>query len=244
VNGVKVIEDPQLVVKRKLPWLIDVLLYPANLHGIIQIAIFLFLSFLIGLLDRLILSRLELGGILSLALYALLVGYIFYYFGYCIFDSSKGGRRAPDIRAEHIPDKEDFISQLFLILGCVAVCFCPVAIYYGFTQRIDSTFWLLSACGAFFFPMALLAGVLFDAIHALNPIFIIGSILRTFSTYCGLILSFCLFGGLVAVMVRIMHRLPILGFISNAVNLYLLFVAAHLLGRFYWWNKDKLDWGI
>jgi len=241
----KVLEDPQLEVKRKLPWFIDTLLYPVSLHGIIYIAIFLTLRLLISLLGRYVFSYAgHYGGVLSLFLNILLVGYIFYYFGYCIFDSSKGGRRTPDIRAEHIPDKEDFISQLFLILGCVAICFCPVAIYYGFTQRIDSTFWLLSACGAFFFPMALLAGVLFDAIHALNPIFIIGSIFKAFLPYCGLILSFCLFGGLVAVIVRIMHRLPILGFISNAVNLYLLFVAVHLLGRFYWWNKDKLDWGI
>lgn len=241
----KVVEEAQLEVKRKLPWFIDVLLYPASLHGVIQIGIFLFLSFLIGLLSRFILSRLgPYAGILSLGLRVLLIGYIAFYFGYCIFDSSKGGRRAPDIRAEHIPDKEDFISQLFLILGCVAICFCPVAIYYGFTQRIDSTFWLLSACGAFFFPMALLAGVLFDAIHALNPIFIIGSILRTFFTYCGLILSFCAFGGLVFVIVLTLKRLPFLGFVSNGVNLYLLFVAAHLLGRFYWWHKDKLDWSL
>jgi hypothetical protein len=26
--------------------------------------------------------------------------------------------------------------------------------------------------------------------------------------------------------------------------IYLAMVAAHLLGRFYWWHKDKLDWGI
>ena len=85
---------------------------------------------------------------------------------------------------------------------------------------------------------------MFDAFDALNPIFIIGSIFKTFLSYCGLILSLGIFGGLVALIFWILGRLPILGFVSNAINLYLLFVAAHLLGRFYWWYKDKLDWGI
>ncbi len=241
----KVIEDAQLEVKRKLPWFIDVLLYPASLHGIIYIAIFLASRLLIDLLGRFVFSYARhYGGVLSLVLYILLVGYIFYYFGYCIFDSSRGGRRAPDIRAEHIPDKEDFISQLFLILGCVAICLWPIAVYYIFTRRTDSIFWALTGCGAFFFPMALLRGVLFDTFDALNPIFIIGSIFKTFFAYCGLILSLCIFGGLVALIFWTLRRLPILGFVSNTINLYLLFVAAHLVGRFYWWHKDKLDWGL
>ena len=241
----KIIEEPQLEVKRKLPSFIDVLLYPASLHGIIQIAIFLVASFLIDLLGRFIFSYARhYGSFLSTLLYVLLVGYIFYYFAYCIFDSSRGGRRAPSIRAEHIPDKEDFISQLILILGTVAICFWPVAIYYIITERADLLFWLLSACGAFFFPMALLRGVLFDTFDALNPILIIGSIFKTFFAYCGLILSLCIFGGLVTLIFWILRRLPILGFVSNAINLYLLFITAHLAGRFYWWYKDKLDWGI
>jgi len=241
---VKVIEEPQLAVKRKRPWFIDVLLYPVSLHGMIQIAIFLFLSFLIGFLNRFILSRLYYGTVLSLVLYILFIGYIFYYFGYCIFDSAKGGRCAPGIAIQHTPDKGDLVSQLFLILGSVAICFWPVAVYYIFTRQTDLTFWMLAACGIFFFPMALLAGVLFDAWDALNPMLIIGSIFRTFLAYCGLILSFCVFGGFAVVIVLVLRRLPSLSFISNGVNLYLLFVAAHLLGRFYWWHKDKLDWGL
>jgi hypothetical protein len=26
--------------------------------------------------------------------------------------------------------------------------------------------------------------------------------------------------------------------------IYLAMVAAHLLGWFYWWHKDKLNWGL
>ena len=238
----KVLEDAQLEVKRKLPWVIDVLLYPANLHGIIQIAIFYFLSLIINLLDRFVFSYAKhYGGILSVFLYVLLIGYIFYYLAYCVFDSSKGSYRAPDISTQNIPDRGDLISQIFLMLGCVAICFWPIAVYYIFTKRTDLIFWVLAGCGIFFFPMALLRGVLFDASDALNPILIISSIFRTFLPYCGLILLICGLSGFVAI---ILPRLPVWGVISNAIKLYLLFVAAHLLGSFYWWHKDKLDWGI
>ncbi len=246
-DEVKVIEEPRLAaeVERKLPWLIDVLLYPASLHGVVYIAIFLALRLLIDLLGRFVFSYAgPYGGVLSLVLYILLIGYVFYYFGYCIFDSSKGGRRAPDISIQHTPDKGDLISQLLLILGSVAICFWPVAVYYIFTQRTDLFFWLLSGLGIIFFPMALLTGVLFDSFDALNPILIIRSIFVTFLPYCGLILSFCVFGGLVAVVLLVLRRVPVLGFLSNVVKLYLLLVAAHLLGRFYWWNKGKLNWEV
>lgn len=224
-------------------------LYPFSLHGIIQFGIFLFGLFLIGLIAPLVLRPFPPGGqhyglLLVSMLRVPLIGYIAFYFGYCIFDSSKGGRRAPNIRPEHMPDIEDFVSQLFLILGCVAICFLHVAVYCIFTSRIDLVFWLLVGCGSFFFPMALLRGVLFDAVGALNPISIIGSIFKTFFAYCGLLLSLCIFGGVVVLIFLNLRRLPILGFVSNAVNLYLLFIAAHLVGRFYWWNKDKLNWGL
>ena len=232
-------------VERKLPWLIDIFLYPMSTSGIIHLVIFLLAPFVISLIHRFILGWVwPVGEVMALLLYLLYVGYVFFYLGYCIFDSSKGGVRAPDISMEPTPDKWDFVSQLVLITGIVAVCFWPVAVYYILTKRVDLTFWLLSAAGAFFFPMALLAGVLFDAIHALNPIFIISSIFKTFLPYCRLILSLCIFGGLVALIFWILRRVPVPEIVSDAVGLYLLFVAAHILGSFYWWHKDKLDWGI
>jgi hypothetical protein len=242
---VKVIEEPQLPVESKPPWFIGVFLYPAGLHGLAYLAIFLFSPVLIGLLERFVLSYARhYGRVLSLILYVLLIGYILYYFAYCVFDSSRGGRRAPNISPQHIPDKADLVSQILLILGCIAICCLPTAAYYIFAKRIDRFFWLLAAVGFFFFPMALLAGVLFDSFDALNPIMIIGSIARTFLPYCGLILSFCIFGALVGLIFLASKSLPLLGLVSKAVMLYLSLVAAHLLGRFYWHNRDKLDWGI
>ena len=259
----KVVEDAQLVIKRKFPWFIDIFLYPISASGIIHIVIFLVAPFLIGLVSRFILSGIFLlGGIISLLLYLLFVGYVFFYLAYCIFDSSKGGWRAPDISIQHTPDKGDIISQLLRIFGCLAVCFWPLAVYHVFTERSDLIFWLLFAFGSFFFPMALLAGVLFDSFDALNPILIIRSIYKTFLPYCMLVLLFCVLNMLI---IRVIANLPrpknyiqILNYGFVIVNyvcsrsfvyrtvapIYLAMVAAHLLGRFYWWNKDKLDWGL
>ena len=163
------------------------------------------------------------------------------------------------------PDKSDLISHFFLILGAVAFCFWPAVVYYAFTNRTDVVFWLLSICGVFFFPMALLAAVLFDAIHALNPIVITASIIRTLPRYLGLVLFCCISFALVAAVISNIHGLSApqsamgmiyylrmlinyffsAAFIYKGVLLaYLGMVGAHLLGRFYWWNKDKLDWGL
>ncbi len=110
--------------------------------------------------------------------------------------------------------------------------------------------------------MVLLTVVMFDSVDALNPILIIRSIFRTFVPYCGLVLVFCVLGGLVAPIISnlpkpyalqqtIFYICIVLNYllgtafiIQKIAFIYLAMVAAHLLGRFYWWHKDKLGWGI
>lgn len=259
----KVIEEPQLPVKSKLPWFVDGLLYPISISGIIHLLIFLLAPFLIGLISRYVLSSIFLlGGILSLLLYLLFLGYVFFYLGYCIFHSAKGGWRAPDISFVHTPDKADVATQLFLVFGCLAVCFWPCAVYYSFTERADLIFWLLFVFGNLFFPMALLAGVLFDSFDALNPVLIALSIYRTLLPYIWLVPLFCLLNVLV---LWLLSKLPLPGGPNQMLNygfiivdylchrsfvyktagpIYLATVAAHFLGRFYWRHKDKLNWGL
>jgi hypothetical protein len=266
-DNVKIIEEPQLEVERKLPWLIDVLLYPASVSGAIHLAIFLFLPPLVWAFLR-GLAPMGFSFIfvpLSLGIYLLLVGYMLYYIGLCIFDSAKGGRRAPDVTTLDLPDKGELVSQMFLVLGAIAICFWPAGLYYVLAKKVDLAFWVLSACGIFFLPMALLAGILFDATHALNPAFIIGSICRTFLHYCGLVPVFCALGGLLAVIASNIFSLPGAQTLQQGIGqimlllerlfcvtltypgmafVYLAMVAAHLLGWFYWWHKDKLNWGL
>jgi hypothetical protein len=121
----------------------------------------------------------------------------------------------------------------------------PAALYYGLirfdlTQRVSWLLWLLIATGVFFLPMSLLRGVLFDSFDALNPIEIILDIIRTFIAYLGLVLFFL---ALPTLFITLMWLSPLRLF-ADALAFYLIFVMAHRLGWFYWWHKDRLDWGV
>jgi hypothetical protein len=251
---------PDPLPQRTLPWFIDIFLYPFSLSGIIHIVIFIVTPLLIGFV---VLGFLELfGGFMSLIVYLLFTGYFFYYIGYCVFDSSRGGLRAPDVTLYDSPDKSEFGSQVFLVIGTVAVCFFPAVTYYIATGRADVFFWLLSAVCIFFLPMAILTAVLFDSVDALNPVTIITSIYRTFTPYCGLVLTFSVFAGLIAPIIlglpqpqtllsglayvsSIMYYLLGTAFIFYKIAfVYSAMVSAHLLGRFYLRYKKKLNWGI
>lgn len=254
-------EEPPLADECKPPGPIDIALYPFSAAGAVNLGIFCLGPPILGFINHLILSRIPFGTLIALILFLLLVAYALHYLAFCTFDSSKGGRRAPDTLAQDSPDKSDLISQLFLTLGSIALCFWPAVVYSAWTGRADAIFWLLSACGLFFFPMVLLAGTLFDAIHALNPIVIIASIVRTLPRYLGLVLFFCIPFALVAAMIANISPQGAMGtlffprilvsyffttsFIYKAIPLaYLTMIGAHLLGRFYWLHKDKLDWGL
>lgn len=236
----KVIEEPQLAVERKWPWLIDIFLYPISASGVLHIAVFtflpLFVSFLVGLVPEPHFVW------LAYPVYIVFVGYLFYYFSSCVLDSAKGGFRAVDINVQTATfDIWDCFSEIFLMLACIAICSLSAVVYYIVVRRTDLLFWILAACGIFFLPMTLLRGIMFDSFDALNPISIIISILKTFLSYCGLVVFFCGIGGFV---VFILPRLGIWRLVCSAIRIYLLFVTAHLLGWFYWWHKDKLDWGL
>jgi hypothetical protein len=233
------------ITKYKLPWIIDIFLYPFNLAGVIHL---IGLWLLIFLLCPLIMAVVGLGTEYAPIVYFLPVAYMLYYFTECIRDSAAGGRHPPDFWM-HPTDsnKWDCVSQLLVVVGSIAVCFWPVAVYYIATERSDLIYWLLLVCGGFFFPMVLLAVVLFDSFNALNPLLIIPSILSALIPYCGLIIILFVSS---YICLRInsrfynFHPMPIVPFFLRAVQLYMIFVAFGLLGRFYWHYKDKLNWEI
>jgi len=229
----------------KLPWIIDIFLYPFNLAGVIHL---IGSWLLIFLLCPLVMATVGLGTEYAPLVYLFPVSYVLYYFTECIRVSAQGHCRAPDFWMHPTDsDKWDCISQLFVVVGSIAVCFCPVAVYYIAAERSDLVYWLLLACGGFFFPMVLIAVVLFDSFSALNPLLIVRSILSTFTPYCGLIIT--LFVGLY-ICLRInsrfynFHPMPIVPFFLRATQLYMVFIAAGLLGRFYHRYEKKLNWEV
>ena len=243
-------EEPPSADECKLPWLIDAFLYPISASGMIHIAVFVLLpmlvSFLLGLLAAVLSPYLREGTgyiitLLAVPFYLVFGCYVCYYIAHCVLDSSKGSRRASDVPIADTFSAGDLVSQVVLLFGCVAICLWPAGVYYLLRRQTDAWFWPLLACGGFFLPMSLLRGVMFDAFDALNPIRIIQSIGRSLPGYCGLALFFLV---LAAFIVKVVPRLPLWSFLQQGLGLYLIFVLAHRLGWFYWWYKDKLNWGL
>jgi hypothetical protein len=99
----------------------------------------------------------------------------------------------------------------------------------------------LGAIGIFFLPMSFLAGVIFDSFEALNPLLILQSIGRTFVPYFGLVLFFL---AITALATEVIPSLSVWAFLRQTMRIYLLLVLANSVGRFYWRNREKLDWGM
>jgi hypothetical protein len=223
----------------------DALLYPANSDGLIQIATAALGIWAVGLLGALLSPYLPYyAGLLVLMLRIMIAGYVLFYVGHCVYDSSQGGRRAPSLSLINMPDKGDLLWQLLLLVAGVAMCFWPLGLYRAFAGPMDIWFWILAGGGAFLLPMTLLVGTLFDGIDALNPVLIIRSILVTFPAYLGLVVAFAVILTTVGAVKWVSLRISVPRVLSNAAYLYLLLIAGHLLGRFYRRQRDKLDWGL
>ena len=92
--------------------------------------------------------------------------------------------------------------------------------------------------------MGVLVVFMFGSISALNPILIIGSIVDTFLPYCSLVLFLYVASWLIKMTIAILPPFLPVSLISRGLYIYLAMVSAHLLGWFYWWYKEKLDWEV
>lgn len=232
------IVQPEKPPVRKLPWILDIFLYPTSTSGLINLGIFWILPILLGLIARLLPIRL-IWGIVGFVIGS----YIFFYFIECIRDSALGGIRAPE-NIGNIPNIGDAVSQFMEIIASAVIFWGPVGFYFIFTRKTDTIYWLLLGYGIFFFPMGLLALAMFRSSAAFNPFLWIMSIFSTFFQYCGLVLFFCVLGWLVSRIRSSFQGALVFAFIFNAVFIYLAMVGAHLLGRFYYLNSKKLNWEV
>ena len=247
----KVESEP--VPERKLPWFIDIFLYPASKPGLTILGIIIGIPLLFKLIVKLLgaftlafppmLVFLALFAIIGFIVDILLALYMYWYICECIRDSAAGGIRAPETIST-TPGLGDMLLQLIRILACLVFFAAPVLIYAHYAHKADFIFWLLLACAVLFFPMGLLAVVMFDSISGLNPILLIGSIFSTFFQYCGLVLLFYGLGVLSVKIMSILRQSWVLAYISSILFIYLLMVTAHLLGRFYWRYQERLNWEV
>ena len=167
----------------------------------------------------------------------------------CIIASAKDQRRAPDVSLGDVPTIGDLLRRLFLFITSLIICFGPSVVYLivywrpldFIGWRTDIMCWFLYGLGLFLMPMFMLAIAMFDSITALNPILIIGSIASTFLPYCGLAV---IFGAIGVITTQVPIRMLAYNWLLMGLNLYLFFVVAYLLGRFYLRYEDKLNWEI
>ena len=176
---------------------------------------------------------------------------MFWYITECVRDSAAGRIRAPEAFATS--GLGEMYTQWLHIVGCYLVFFGPVGFYYFWFQRMDILFWSLLAYGIFFFPMGLLACVMFDSIRGLNPVLLFSSIFSTFIQYSGLVLLVaCIIlaaGTIIGIaetegVRQFSIAMLVLEGIFSLFILYIVFVVAHLLGRFYFKYRDKLNWEV
>jgi len=237
--------DTQEVVEDAPARFTDPLVYPANADGLVQIGV---VALGLGVFQLLgpVLGRFVplYGGVLVLTGEIIMLGYAIFYAHYCIYDSSRGGRRAATISLAHTPDLGDVVWQLLLLVAGGAICLWPAALYRGVAGRADVWFWVLGATGAFFLPMSLLMVTLFQGIDALNPVLITRSILVTLPAYVALLGELGLLAAAFLVIRWWMGQIRLPHVLATAAYLYLLLMGSHLLGRFYWRRKEKLGWGL
>ena len=226
------VRQEQAPMQRKQPWPIDIFLYPTNAPGLTMLGILMGVPLLIDIV-LILLGLLTLRfppvvvfvmffGIIGSLVRVVLYLYAYCYYCECIRDSAEGGIRAPETLAK-TPGLGEMFWQLLRVIVCVVF---------------------------FFLPMGLLAVIMFDSFSGPNPILIVGSIISTFLPYCGLVLFFCAFCLLVLITRGvllgggILLQSQILFYISKAVNMYLLMIGAHLVGRFYWRYQERLYWEV
>lgn len=251
--------ETEPVGKRKLPWPVDIYLYPTSKEGLITIVIILLLRILTDIVAILLSFVVCIGGILGLIVkITIAYSYMYWYFSECISDSAAGGVRAPETIG-NMSGLGEMIWQLLRLFACYAFFLGPVTFYRGYTFfyeiEINSiVFWSLLTYGVFFFPIGILAVVMFDSVNGLNPILLIRSIFSTLVKYCGLVILFyglgILFFILRAIVLSILPRSGIISYIFftyicfHVFSVYALLILGHLIGRFYWRYQEKLNWEV
>ena len=233
--------------KRKLPGFIDVFLYPASFWGLIYLGIFIGVPVLIDLIEKIIFDMLiYLYWLIGFVIKAVVVLFMYRYFAECVRDSADGGLRAPKVKKVigDTPPLRDMFRQMVNIIGCFGIFFGPFVLYVYNVRRAGIIFWLLLIYGIFLFPVGLLGIVVFDSMAGLDPRLIYKSISNTFWQYCGLVLLFVAAVLLIGVLGQKASESEHLVILVRCAAFYLLFVAAHLLGRFYWKYQEKLKWEV
>ena len=229
----------------------DSLFFPANLTGLGHIAVYTGCFLFLTLVRSAMIGYAGIAvGFIGLIVTIEMIGYLYH----CIRESASGAISAPD---SMLTDSFDIggvsatlggyfslQGQYLSMISPALVCFLPALLYPIFTERLDHIFMILLMTGTFYFPMLLMAVVIFDSSSGYNPFIHMVSIVCTFFSYCLLVIqvSLVIAGG---VFLIVLFQSSIIGsIILFPIQMYLVMIMMHLLGRFYYLNQDKLKWDV
>jgi len=246
-------QQTNVVTERKLPWILDIFLYPMSMSGMAVLAIVVLTRFFfrvtviyLGEASRHFLPCLAFFGFtwgLGMIVRAVLYMYLCWYLCECVRTSAAGGVRAVEAKG-NTPGLGEMFGQTIKTAVCILIFLGPAIFYFLETRATDVIFWCLAAAGLFLFPMSFLAIVIFESWEGLNPFLLIGSILSTFLPYTAMILTF------VTAVFLIIQTAPnpkvshLVFFVTWLAGVYLAMVVAHLLGWFYHRYEEKLNWDV
>ncbi len=191
-------------------------------------------------------------GIFKLLLAIGIGGYLCAYMIRIIGSSADGREELPDW-PELTNFWDDILRPLLLVISTALFSFLPLIVHVlsfawsapgDATYPRDALYWLCLGWGLMYLPMALIAVALFDSFMALNPLVVIGGILKTLPAYlfAAAIFFVCYF---VSAWVKelISAAVPVVGsLIAGAVALYFLMVEMHVLGLLYNTHAKRLGW--
>jgi hypothetical protein len=230
----------------------NALLFPANLVGLAHIGIYTVCFALLAWVESSMILGIARIGVAFIGLIVTIE--LINYLHHCVRESADGAMSAPDsllVDSFDVGDVSATLGGYFMLqfqyiakLIPVLICFLPGFLYPIFTQRFDTIFVLLVAAGAFYCPMFLLAVILFDSSSGYNPFIHIISMIKTFFSYCLLVIET---GLIVAGFVWLVYLFQnsILGaIILFPILMYLIMIMMHLLGRFFYLNQHKLNWEV
>jgi len=236
--------------KRPFPGIIDVFLYPFGRAGVATLGVMLGTPAVLIVVALACIWLCQVAPLLLLiaapiamgaAIVALgMVLYFCWYVCECIRDSAAGGIRAPDTMGM-TPGIMDMFAQDFQLLACVGVCLGLYTSTVNCLPMNSGASWALMGTIAFLFPMTLLRVIMSESLQGLLPVGTLRLIGRTCCAYCVLVLALCALPGLGYVLLRTVQGWPLLALLMG-YGLYVCLVSAHLLGRFAWHCRDRLDW--
>ena len=173
-------------------------------------------------------------------------GYLVAHLKNIIACTAHGDDRMPDW-PELSQWKEDIVVPMFQFVVLAIVSFGPAL---GLQLWSDGDWpwlvWPAALLGCVYFPMAFLGVAIFDTLAALNPMFVVGSILRVPRQYCIVTL---LFIGIIGIrwvlesVVEVIAPIPLVpALVADLITISLLMVEARILGMLYLCNKQSLCW--